>query len=325
MKAHEYWVKRSIHCEKEVYQLKMKAVESLVLLSERAISSLEMIVEHFYLRYSVSGKITQASMRKNLTADELAEVRSYFGTLQSSASVKSNAQEMYRLRARRYISRREVLLAVLRYYVVEYSNKAIQEIEKTFTEIAQYCELHGWYDLEQGIGYQIDYERMSDTQLETLTTKGYEDQSFYAKMQYTQNLTIRNLTRSILRLLIIGTSKNSLFEEIHKNFKSENQQVEKVIQTDGTSAAAQSLLHVYSAAGCTEYEIQAILDSHTSEICQAMNAKSFKVSEAEIGTNLPPFHYRCRSIILPKPPVSSGTTGAKPQSYDAWFLARVAK
>ena len=48
-----------------------------------------------------------------------------------------------------------------------------------------------------------------------------------------------------------------------------------------------------------QYEIVATLDNITSEICQNMDGKVFKMSEWEIGITAPPFHPWCRTTTVP--------------------------
>jgi hypothetical protein len=43
----------------------------------------------------------------------------------------------------------------------------------------------------------------------------------------------------------------------------------------------------------------ATLDSRTSEICQEMDGKTFRMSEWEVGVNAPPFHVNCRTTTIP--------------------------
>ena len=55
----------------------------------------------------------------------------------------------------------------------------------------------------------------------------------------------------------------------------------------------------YKELDVEKYDIVATLDNHTSEICQEMDGKTFKMSEYEAGVTAPPFHVRCRSCTCP--------------------------
>ena len=47
------------------------------------------------------------------------------------------------------------------------------------------------------------------------------------------------------------------------------------------------------------YEIVAVLDTRTSDICRHENKKIYPISEYKAGQTAPPFHVRCRSTIMP--------------------------
>lgn len=55
----------------------------------------------------------------------------------------------------------------------------------------------------------------------------------------------------------------------------------------------------YRRLGVEQFEFLATLDSRTSEICQEMDGRVFKVSQYEIGVNVPPLHPNCRSTTVP--------------------------
>ena len=48
-----------------------------------------------------------------------------------------------------------------------------------------------------------------------------------------------------------------------------------------------------------EFQFVATFDRHTSELCQSMDGKHFKMSEYQIGVNVPPLHCWYRSCTVP--------------------------
>lgn len=67
----------------------------------------------------------------------------------------------------------------------------------------------------------------------------------------------------------------------------------------------------YKEAGIEKYLFLATLDLKTSEICRKLDLKSFSVSEAEVGVNLPPMHPFCRSVTVPGTDSRKGTRWAR--------------
>ena len=58
-------------------------------------------------------------------------------------------------------------------------------------------------------------------------------------------------------------------------------------------------LQSYQADGVEKYQILATLDKETCEFCGSMDGKTFSVSNAVIGKNVPPFHSKCRCTTVP--------------------------
>lgn len=56
--------------------------------------------------------------------------------------------------------------------------------------------------------------------------------------------------------------------------------------------------------GVKKYQIVAVVDSRTSDICLEQNKKEYDIEEFQAGKTAPPFHVRCRSTIAP---ASGGT------------------
>ena len=69
-----------------------------------------------------------------------------------------------------------------------------------------------------------------------------------------------------------------------------------------------------------EFEIVATLDSHTSDICQEMDGKHFKMSEWEIGTTAPPFHVNCRSTTVPYFDDNIGERAARGEDGKTYYV-----
>ena len=51
--------------------------------------------------------------------------------------------------------------------------------------------------------------------------------------------------------------------------------------------------------GIEQYQILAILDDRTSDICQEMDGTIVPLNEKEVGINYPPFHPNCRTTTIP--------------------------
>ena len=61
----------------------------------------------------------------------------------------------------------------------------------------------------------------------------------------------------------------------------------------------QATLRGYEEDGVEQYRILATLDHKTSDICRGEDGKVYKVKDAVVGVNYPPYHIFCRTTTTP--------------------------
>ena len=103
----------------------------------------------------------------------------------------------------------------------------------------------------------------------------------------------------LTKQLIIGSDPQKAIDKIADKFNVSKRQAGTLVMTESAAIASEASKDCMKDLGVEEYEISATLDSHTSEICQGMDGKHFKMSEYEPGVTAPPFHPNCRSTTVP--------------------------
>ena len=88
-----------------------------------------------------------------------------------------------------------------------------------------------------------------------------------------------------------------------------------LVRTETTFYNNLATLDTIKELGGDHYEIVAVLDSRTSEICRLENHEVHSVKEYEPGRTAPPFHVRCRSTI--RPAVKSDKKGKTDRTEEA--------
>lgn len=69
------------------------------------------------------------------------------------------------------------------------------------------------------------------------------------------------------------------------------------IETFSSAVVNQAHLNAMQRAKIGVYTFRAVMDNRTTEVCKSLNGKSFKVSQAQVGINFPPLHFKCRSSV----------------------------
>ena len=73
----------------------------------------------------------------------------------------------------------------------------------------------------------------------------------------------------------------------------------RLVMTESAYFSSTAQKECFKELDVERYEIEATLDGHTSDICQEMDGKVFKMSEYEERVTAPPFHVNCRSCTAP--------------------------
>lgn len=113
-------------------------------------------------------------------------------------------------------------------------------------------------------------------------------------MTQLQNTLERGMTDCVVR----GASKDELVKTIKARFGVSYSEASRLARTELTYIQNQATKDSYLKAGIEEYEYLAEIDDRTSELCQELNGKRFKVNSAMVGVNYPPMHPNCRSAVL---------------------------
>ena len=109
------------------------------------------------------------------------------------------------------------------------------------------------------------------------------------------DVAYRELTQGIM----LGRDPQKTIDAIAKQMNASKSQVGRLVMTEEAYFASASRKDCFNDLGVEKYVIVATLDNRTSEICQEMDGKVFKMSDYQPGTTAPPFHVNCRSTTAP--------------------------
>ncbi|KRN34439.1 minor capsid protein [Lactiplantibacillus plantarum] len=95
-----------------------------------------------------------------------------------------------------------------------------------------------------------------------------------------------------------GMSEHDMAQAIEKEFGAGIYNAKRLIRTEANYFHNKTKLDNWKGRGVKEYQLVAVLDKRTSQICRHMDGKVFKVDNAEVGTDYPPFHPNCRTVAV---------------------------
>lgn len=295
----EYWMQRAILNDARTEAMKERSAANLNTAFEEAKKDIELRIEKFYRRYGTDGKVSAAEARKRLSATELADLRKEFAQLKKTATTEAEKKYLESVRQRIYLSRQEALLAGIRHSVTELAVKTDDTLAKNSEDIFTEQQMSQLYNIEQFVGFQVQFDQMSPTQLQTLVQQGYDGRSFSSKIWYDRDRLVKAVETILPRQFILGTSSQDLAKMLAKEMNTSYNNAVRLIRTEGTKMSAEADKNLYTQVGVAEYEYVATLDDSTTEWCRDMDGHTFPVSEGKVGINLPPLHGNCRSTTIP--------------------------
>ena len=111
----------------------------------------------------------------------------------------------------------------------------------------------------------------------------------------------RDLRDVLKRGFIRGDDVRSMAGELAKKYNVARSRAQTLIRTDGTAIVNRSAIRRYQESGLEFYRISVQMDNRTSDICIRIHDedKRYRIDEFETGVTAPPFHYNCRSAVIP--------------------------
>ena len=116
----------------------------------------------------------------------------------------------------------------------------------------------------------------------------------------TDNL-VKDLKKVLKAGFVRGEHPRTMARDLAQRYKVANSRAETLVRTDGTMIVNRSAIQRYKDAGLKYYRILVHLDNRTTEICKRIHAedKRYLIDEMQAGVNAPPFHFNCRSGVIP--------------------------
>lgn len=133
----------------------------------------------------------------------------------------------------------------------------------------------------------------------------------------TDNL-VKDLKKVLKAGFVRGDHPRTMARDLAQKYKVANSRAETLVRTDGTMIVNRSTIQRYKDAGLKYYRILVHLDNRTTEICKRIHAedKRYLIDEMQAGVNAPPFHFNCRSGVIPDEGELNGDIKARKNDFE---------
>lgn len=298
----KYWIQRALQQEQnaQIVSDRYMANVGRQLASYR--QDLISEIETFYARYAKDHKMSHAEAKRYLRDNEMKEFQGV--TLEKFRAMALNPDTptplLDALSYRHRISRKEALLAEIERKTAElYGGKdgIADNVVNNLSEVYVKGKIQQMKNLADfGI---IEKPILNLKAVQNKLATNWSGQEFSERIWGQSQRTFNSIQKVIDQGLTGGWSVDRMSKELILRTGVAYSQAETLVRTETTFYNNLATLDTIKDLGGEYYEIVAVLDTRTSDICRHENKKIYPISEYKAGQTAPPFHVRCRSTIMP--------------------------
>ena len=301
-KIDEYWTERALQQEQNAQIVADRYMaqigQSLADYKHQLVSE----IEKFYARYAVDNKMTHAEAKQYLTDKERREFKHV--TLERFREMALNPDTptplLDALSYRHRISRKEALLAEIERLTAELYGKP-DGIHDKVTEALSDVYIKGKIHQAKNLAHFgiIEKPILGVDAVKHKMASNWSGKTFSTNVWGHDTAVYKSISDTINKGLTGGWSVDRMARALSERTGVAYHRADTLVRTETTFYNNLATLDSIKELGGDHYEIVAVLDSRTSEICRLENHEVRSVKEYEPGRTAPPFHVRCRSTIRP--------------------------
>lgn len=248
----------------------------------------------FYGRYAKEEGITLKEAKKRLTGEDFSDyqenARKYFESAKKDPELLKRLNEQYQASQ---VTRLEALYLDLEYHVGMMNGT----LQGTF---AQYLTVVASYAYRKIMGGRSS-STLNQPALEEILNRPWNGFNYSEDLWGNTDRLVEDLKKVFEKGFIRGLSPREMANEIRKRYEVAQHRADTLIRTEGSHIVTSATGKRYMDAGLKYYRNYVKLDSRTTEICKRIDKENKKYSfdEFEPGVTAPPFHYNCRTGIVP--------------------------
>lgn len=301
-KIDEYWTERALQQEQNAQIVADRYMaqigQSLADYKHQLVSE----IEKFYARYAVDNKMTHAEAKQYLMDKERREFKHV--TLERFREMALNPDTptplLDALSYRHRISRKEALLAEIERLTAELYGKP-DGIHDKVTEALSDVYIKGKIHQAKNLAHFgiIEKPILGVDAVKHKMASNWSGKTFSTNVWGHEEATYKAISDVLNKGLTGGWSIDRMARALSERTGVAYHRADTLVRTETTFYNNLATLDSIKELGGDHYEIVAVLDSRTSEICRLENHEVHSVKEYEPGRTAPPFHVRCRSTIRP--------------------------
>ncbi len=274
-----------------------KWAEEIMGLYDETTNQLETEINAMFQKYAKDNRLTEAEASRLLTGEEYKRWRkSMDGYLKEAEGNSKTLLELNTLSAKSRISRKEQMLASIYQSMMTLSGDVETRLTDLLGDMFQTNYYRGCYDIQSIAGVGFNIAKVDEGMLKRILGHPWSGKNYSQALWENTDKLAALAKREITIGFMSGSSVQKMAKEINDIMGKGKYAAERLVRTECSYFSNQGELQSYRDLGITEY----IFLGGGCDICQQLGDRSFPISEAEPGLNMPPMHPHCKCTIIPK-------------------------
>lgn len=292
-KHNDYWQKRSNDIMRYVDSTDIDMFAELQKIYAEESAKIQHDLFAFVTKYADDNKMSYSDALQRLRGVDLsdyqANAKKYFKQAEKDPELLKRLNEQY---AGSKVTRFDALNLEITYKIGVMQGI----IEKSFEN---YLKSTAKYAYKKVMGGNSG--ALNEPALKELIDTPFNGCNYSEQVWGNTDALAKDLREVLKRGFIRGDDVRSMAAELAKKYNVARSRAQTLIRTDGTAIVNRSAIKRYEESGLEFYRISVHLDDRTTETCRAIakEDKLYKIDEFEAGITAPPFHYNCRSAVIP--------------------------
>ncbi|NLY08875.1 MAG: minor capsid protein [Tissierellia bacterium] len=299
-----YWEQRAIERTKSQHIKSEELVSRIAKDHDRAMMHIENDILYYMNRLADNLGLSYAELEKKLTKGELNHFRMSLEEYieKGSGTLTPETIKALELAANMHeITCRQAMVIEMEKHVSTLFNKYLDSTTTFLAKSYKGEYYRAMFDAQNLLGYEY-IERLDERKLDMILRRPWTEdgKTFSKRIWENQGKLMIELEKALAYTSIRGGSAEDAINALAKAMEASKYSARRLIHTENAAMASQANIDMMRSMGTAKkYQIVAVLDHKTSDICREMDGKIFKYSEYKMGETAPTFHPNCRSTIIP--------------------------
>jgi SPP1 gp7 family putative phage head morphogenesis protein len=298
----EYWTERILKQEDSFYKDEELVRKELVKAYNTGKRELEKKLSSFLGKYQTDNNLDYQDMLKVMDKTQVADfkmsIAEYVKAIEETGS-EELLKELNILTGRSRFQKIDELITDIKVQADILHTKQQEVIQAHLETIyAENCYKTA-YEIQKGVGVAWSFGRISGTTIKTALDFPWSGENFSDRIWSNKDVLITNLRQDITQGLIQGKGYDDMVKSFTSRMDTSYYNAQRILATETSYVLGESHSSTFEEIGVEKYQIVAVLDKDTSDICRSQDGKIYNLKDRAVGVNAAPFHPHCRTTEIP--------------------------